>query len=104
MSRLYDDAARAKRDAQLLQLYLAGHSYRAIAAQPGLGLSLRGVVKAVQRQLAGLDADTASAAFAAAYQAACDGDPLGVRAQRRLLSALGSCGVPPPVGSASHAA
>ncbi|BBY91323.1 hypothetical protein MGALJ_09920 [Mycobacterium gallinarum] len=85
MPRVYDGAARAARDAQLLRLYLEGHSYRAIAAQPGLSLSLRGVVKAVQRQLAaGLHQDTVAAAFAAAYQAACDGDALGVRALRRL--------------------
>ncbi|OKH84642.1 hypothetical protein EB75_03745 [Mycobacterium sp. ST-F2] len=103
MPRLYDDAARAKRDAQLLQLYLAGHSYRAIAAQPGLGLSLRGVVKAVRRQLAGLDPATASAAFGAAYRRACAGDPLGAKAQRRLLSALGSCGVAPPIPAADGA-
>jgi hypothetical protein len=84
-------AEGAARDGQLLRLYLAGHSYRAIAAQPGLGLSLRGVVKAVRRQLAaGVDAAIVSAAFAAAYRAACDGGPLGVRALRRLLSVLGN--------------
>lgn len=89
MPRLYDDAARAGRDAQLLRLYLAGHSYRAIAAQPGLALSLRGVVKAVRRQLAaGLDPDTASAAFAEAYTAACAGDRMGGRALRRITPLL----------------
>lgn len=56
MPRLYDDEARAARDAQLLRLYLAGHSDREMAAQPGLGVSPRGVVKAVRRQSAtGLD-------------------------------------------------
>ncbi|MCG5431798.1 hypothetical protein LV457_05765 [Mycobacterium sp. MYCO198283] len=100
MPRLYDDAARAARDAQLLRLYLAGHSYRAMAAQPGLDLSLRGVVKAVRRQLAaGLDQAAVAAAFAAAYRAACAGDPRGARAVSRLLSALGSPGVAPPESS-----
>lgn len=66
--RLYDDAARAARDALVLRLYLAGKSYRVIAAQPGVGLSLRGVVKAVRRQLAaGLGDDAVATAFAAAY-------------------------------------
>ncbi|BBZ17151.1 hypothetical protein [Mycolicibacterium gadium] len=99
MPRLYDDAARAARDAQLLRLYLAGHSYRAMAAQPGLGLSLRGVVKAVRRQLAaGVDPATATAVFAAAYRAACDGDLLGAQALRRVTALAGS-GMQPEVVS-----
>lgn len=84
MPRVYDDAARTARDAHLLQLYLAGYSYREMAAQPGVGLSLRGVVKAVRRQLAAVDPATASAAFAVAYPTACAGDSLGARALRRL--------------------
>ncbi|WP_170981104.1 hypothetical protein [Mycolicibacterium sp. CR10] len=45
-----------------------------MAARPGGGLSVRGVVMAVRRQLAaGWDAATTSAAFAEAYRV-CAGD------------------------------
>lgn len=93
MPRLYDDAARAKRDAQLLRLYLEGHSYRAIAAQPGLGLSLRGVVKAVRRQLAaGVEPALVAAAFAEAYTAACASNRMGGQALRRITPLLDGVG------------
>jgi hypothetical protein len=88
------------RDEQVLGLYLAGHSYRAIAAQPGVRLSPAGVLKVVRRLLAaGVDAAVASAAFAAAYPAACEGDHLAISALRRFGRLLDCGGMVPRRGS-----
>ena len=47
-----DTAARATRDAYVLRLFLAGHSYSQIGKHPKVNLSPKGVGNVVNRQLA----------------------------------------------------
>lgn len=92
MPRARDAAARAVRDQRVMALYLGGHSYRRMAADPGVGLSPAGVLKVVRRQVGGLDQGVLLGAFADAYRLAVAGDQRGKVAQRRVMALVSTKG------------
>ena len=96
-----DAGQRSIRDDRVLDLWLGGASYRAIGARRDVGLSVRGVHVALGRALAARGPAALLQLYGQAYQRAVDGDVSAQQRCRRLLSALDTCGVPPPI-PASH--
>jgi hypothetical protein len=84
-----DFSERLVRDRFIHDLWLSGHSLRAIAGHPGVNLSLVSVHRVVARESIQLGAaEELAEQYAAAYRAAIAGDMRAARRCRLLVARL----------------